>query len=57
MEAITEVFLKNNPVELVDPLKIGEKIAALEEELSDFEENVDVALSEHNAICTIEIPA
>lgn len=57
VEAITEVFLKNNPVELVDPLKIGEKIAALETELEDFEENVDVALSEHNAITCIEIPA
>ena len=33
MEAITEVFLKNNPVELVDPLKIGEKIAALESQI------------------------
>merc|ERR1711988_1063336 len=49
VEAITDVFLKNNTVELVDPLKIGDKIAKLEEELSDFEENVDVALSEYNA--------
>ena len=57
VEAITEVFLKNNPVELVDPLKIGEKIKALEEELEDFEENVDVALSEYNAITTTQIPA
>merc|ERR1711871_1165500 len=57
VEAITEVFIKNNTVELVDPLKIGDKIAALESELSEFEENVDVALSEHNAITTIEIPA
>lgn len=46
MEVITEVFLKNNTVELAGPLKIGEKIAALEAELEDFEEDVGVSLLE-----------
>eukprot|EP00658_Telonema_sp_P-2_P050207 TRINITY_DN38256_c0_g1_i1.p2 TRINITY_DN38256_c0_g1~~TRINITY_DN38256_c0_g1_i1.p2 ORF type:complete len:110 (+),score=41.38 TRINITY_DN38256_c0_g1_i1:30-332(+) len=56
VEAITEVFVRQNTIALVDPLNLGEKIAEMEREIEDFEQNVDVCLSEHNAVTFIEIP-
>ena len=43
------------PVKMIDPCKISEKIKALEEEIEDFENNVDFALSESNALTLIEV--
>jgi polyhydroxyalkanoate synthesis regulator phasin len=43
------------PIEMIDPCKISEKIMALEEEIEDFENNVDFALSESNALTQIEV--
>lgn len=43
------------PIEVVDPCKISEKIKELEEEIEDFENNVDFALSESNALTQIEV--
>lgn len=48
-------WIKDHPVTLVDPLKLQEKVWALEAEISEFVLNVDVALSVSNATKTIEI--
>ena len=55
MKAIVEPFVKRNEFHLVDPLNIENKIRELEKEVDDFELEVDAALSEINAITTIEI--
>eukprot|EP00656_Telonema_subtile_P049055 TRINITY_DN6022_c0_g1_i2.p1 TRINITY_DN6022_c0_g1~~TRINITY_DN6022_c0_g1_i2.p1 ORF type:complete len:223 (-),score=74.40 TRINITY_DN6022_c0_g1_i2:137-805(-) len=55
VEAITEVFMRQNTIQLVNPLNLGEKIAKMESEIEDFEQNIDVCLSEHNAMTFIEI--
>lgn len=54
----TEVYakwIKEHPVTLVDPLKLKDRVAALEAEISEFVLNVDVALSVSNATTTITI--
>ena len=51
-----EQYRLQNSYEVVDPLKIDELIAKLETEILDFKTNVDVALSESNALTMIEIP-
>jgi tetrahydromethanopterin S-methyltransferase subunit G len=43
------------PIEVIDPCKISDKIKKLEEEIEDFENNVDFALSESNALTQIEV--
>jgi tetrahydromethanopterin S-methyltransferase subunit G len=43
------------PIEVIDPCKISDKIKELEEEIEDFENNVDFALSESNALTQIEV--
>ena len=53
--ALTTSFRENNKVELVDPLDLASKIAALEEELDTFETNVDWVLSESNAKTIIQV--
>jgi hypothetical protein len=53
--ALTNSFRENNKVELVDPLDLSVKVAALEEELDAFETNVDWVLSESNAVTKIEV--
>lgn len=53
--AITEPYIKKNSYELVDPLKIETKIQELEEEITNFESDVDSTLSEVNAVTVIEI--
>ena len=50
-----ESFRKNNTATLHDPMKVDEKIKALETEIEDFESNVDFALSESNAKTTISV--
>lgn len=42
-------------VAFVDPLKLKEKIDALEKEITDFETNVDYVLSESNSTTLIDI--
>lgn len=42
-------------VAFVDPIKISEKIEALEKEIEDFKTNVDYVLSESNSTTFIEI--
>lgn len=43
------------PIKMIDPCKISEKIKTLETEIEDFENNVDFALSESNALTLIEV--
>ena len=52
---IIEPFVKRNEFHLVDPLKVEELTEKLQKEVSDFEVEVDAALSEVNAITIIEI--
>lgn len=48
-------FITSNSYELVDPIKILDKINALEEKISSFKAEVDAALSVSNAVTEIEI--
>lgn len=50
-----EEYRKQNGWTLVDPIDLKSKIDALEEEITDFETNVDVALSVSNATTFITI--
>jgi hypothetical protein len=56
LAALTNTFRANNKVDLVDPLDLATKVAELEEEISNFETNVDWVLSEANGKTTIEVP-
>jgi hypothetical protein len=53
--ALTNSFRENNKVELVDPLDLSERTRELEEEIEDFETNVDWVLSETNGKTMIEV--
>jgi hypothetical protein len=55
VQDIVKPYIENNKVDLVDPIKIEEKIEKLEEEISVFEAEVDAKLSESNAITMIEV--
>lgn len=48
-------FMTANSFELVDPIKILDKINALEEKIASFKADVDAALSTSNAVTEIEI--
>lgn len=53
---ITDDYKKNNQSTLVDPLSVEDKIKELDLKISDFETNVDVVLSESNALTKISVP-
>ena len=53
--ALSTSFRNNNKVELVDPLDLATKIAALESEIDSFETNVDWVLSEANGRTMISV--
>ena len=53
--AITEPYIKKNKFHLIDPLSVEELVAKLQEEIDEFETEVDAVLSEINAITYIEI--
>lgn len=48
-------YLEANTIHLIDPLKVQEKIMALEKENNDFQTEIDAVLSESNAITIITI--
>ena len=48
-------FIDSNSYELVDPLKIKEKLDSLEREISEFKADIDSTLSTSNALTEIEI--
>lgn len=54
-EKLRNEFIANNSYELLDPLKINEKIETLEKHISDFMSEVDAALSTSNALTEITI--
>jgi hypothetical protein len=54
VKAIIEPFVKRNEFHLVDPLKVEELTEKLQEEVTNFETEVDAVLSEINAITLIE---
>jgi hypothetical protein len=53
VKALSETFLAENKAELLDPLKLGDKIKLLTEEIRSFETTVDYTLSESNGRTTI----
>ena len=55
MEESRKTFVKNNTFELLDPLKILEKMEELEEKISKFKSEIDSVLSVSNAVTEIEI--
>jgi len=55
IENTKKQFILNNTFELVDPIKVREKIDALEKEISEFESEIDAALSCSNALTEITI--
>jgi hypothetical protein len=55
IQSITTSFRDNNKVELVDPLGISAKAKALEQEVEEFETNVDWVLSEANGRAMIDV--
>lgn len=55
LAAITDPFTKQNITELVDPVGLQKEIDALQAFIEEFDENVDHALSEVNAITKITI--
>jgi hypothetical protein len=50
IENTKKQFILNNTFELIDPLKVKDKIDILEKEISDFESEIDAALSVSNAV-------
>lgn len=53
--AARDEFIKQHTTELVDPLKVSDKIAELEKEYYEFIADVDAVLSVSNATTEIEI--
>lgn len=56
IDAVSVPYLRLNEWELINPLKIDEKIAELRKQVEDFEHEVDFVLSESNTITKIVIP-
>ena len=54
-KAIAETYRQANEVMLLDPLFLEQKIEILEKKITDFESNIDVALSMSNATTFIYI--
>lgn len=55
IENTKKQFIQNNTFELIDPVKVREKIEALEKEIAEFESEIDAALSCSNSLTEIEI--
>lgn len=55
MEAISKPFLERNEAKELDPLGIDSVYEKLENEIDDFENEVDFVLSESNSLTKIEI--
>ena len=55
MKLFADNYLKSNRAELVDPMKLAEKIDLLEDQIVKFESEVDLVLSESNATTKIRV--
>lgn len=56
MTGFAEAYRESNSFEVVNPLKLHEKIEQLRKEIEDFERDVDAVLTESNVITKINIP-
>ncbi len=57
IEEQTKLYEKQHGAVLVDPIKVRAKIKELEEEIENFNTNIDYALTEINTRTDIEVPA
>lgn len=55
IKIISESYLKNNKIEVVDPIGLDKEIKRLDEEISEFQKEVDLVLSESNAVTKIVV--
>ena len=55
IEATSKMLHEQKDPRFIDPLKIADKIIALENEIENFRTEADAVLSEQNALTTIEI--
>lgn len=55
LSAFMDQYRAQNAWEIIDPLKLNERIEELENEILEFETNVDIALSQSNALTNITI--
>ena len=55
VEDVTNAFIKANELKVIDPLKVGKKIEALETKIEVFESEIDIVLSESNSRTEIEV--
>jgi hypothetical protein len=54
--AFSEAYRTQNSFEVINPLKLQDKIETLRKEIEDFETEVDAVLTESNVLTKIEIP-
>jgi len=57
IKTISDAYLQSNRAELLDPLKLESTIERIEESILNFEQEVDLVLSESNATTKITVPA
>jgi len=55
VESVRKQFIVNNTFELIDPIKVREKIDSLEKEISEFDAEIDACLSVSNSLTEITI--
>jgi len=55
IEKLSQVLLEAKEAKILDPYKIGDLIVKMQEEIEEFETNIDVALSIVNAKTEIEV--
>lgn len=55
IEKTRKIFLENNSYEILDPLKIADKIEMFEDKINAFKSEIDSALSVSNSVTEIEI--
>jgi len=55
IENVRKQFIVNNTFELIDPIKVREKIDSLEKEIAEFDAEIDSCLSVSNSLTEIVI--
>ena len=55
MKATREKFIEDNTYELLDPIRVENRIRELDKEITAFETEVDSALSVSNAVTEITV--
>lgn len=55
VKELEDKFVKENSYTILDPLKLEEKIIELEKDITEFEVNVDAALSVSNAVTYVTV--